>query len=125
MSCAEPFTAPGRHCFEVWMKDKKRKTAVGFLSERKTTEYMRDTPIGETFLSMGGAGWIHPHETAARKKYGEGDRVRVEANFDEKKVKFFVNSDFAGEADWDCDKAFPAISSDGGNCELEVTFPEN
>ena len=106
------------------MKDKKQRTAVGFLSERKTTEYMRDTPIGETFLSMGGAGWIHPHETAALKKYAEGDRVKVEVNFNDQIVKFYVNSEYAGEAEWKCDQAFPALSSDGGNCELEVTFSE-
>ncbi len=122
VSCEQPFTGPGTYSFEVFMKDKKAKTAVGFLSERKTTEYMRDTPIGEPFLSMGGAGWIHPHETPASKKYKEGDRVKVEVNFDAEVVKFYVNSDYAGEAAWTNDKAFPAISSDGGNVEMEVTF---
>ena len=104
------------------MKDKKRKTAVGFLSECKTTEYMRDTHIGEQHISFGGAGWIHPKEIAAQHKYTEGDRVKVEVDFDKGVVRFYVNSQYAGEDNWCGTVAYPSISVDGGPCELEVRF---
>ena len=115
-------TSPGKKSFEVFMKDKQVKTAVGFMSEGQTTEYMRDKPIGEVFVSMGGAGWIHPHETATRKKYSQGDRVKVEVDFELSVVRFYVNSEYAGEAVWEPKQALPAVSCDGGPCDLEVTF---
>ncbi|ELU16379.1 hypothetical protein CAPTEDRAFT_213595 [Capitella teleta] len=108
------FSAPGKHSFEVFMKDKKVKTAVGVLNEGKTTEYMRDDPIPENHVSFGGAGWIHPKEIAAGGKYTEGDRVKVEIDFTSQKIKFYVNGKFVGEDDWKESSAYPAISCDGG-----------
>ncbi len=122
MSCDQPFTAPGTHSFEVSMRNKPVKTAVGFLSENRTTEYMRDTPIGEYHISMGGAGWVHPKEIKAKHKYRQGDRVKVQVDFDKAKVMFYVNGEYAGEDDWPCKTAYPAISVDGGPCDLDVTF---
>ena len=86
------------------MKNKSVKTAVGFLCEGKTTEYMRDDPIGETHVSFGGAGWIHPKEIVATKKYTQGDRVKAEVDFDAGLVKFYVNDDFVGQDEWSCEK---------------------
>ena len=103
------------------MKIKKVKTAVGFLGDGNTTEYMRDTALSEPHISMGGAGWIHPKEIAANKKYAEGQKVKVEVNFDLKKVAFYVDGLFAGEDEWPHETAYPAISADGGFCELEYT----
>ena len=104
------------------MRDKKVKTAIGFLNEGKTTEYMRDDPISEIHVSFGGAGWIHPKELAAKAKYTEGDRVRAEVDFDEGKVKFYVNGEYVGEDEWKEATAYPAVSCNGGPCELDVTF---
>jgi len=121
----QPFTAPGTHSFEVFMKDKKVKTAIGYLSEGNTTEYMRDDPIGEVHVSMGGAGWIHPKEIAATHKYKEGDRVKVQVDFDKESVRFYVNNEFAGQDEWQGgNKAYPAVSFDGGPCELEISMDD-
>jgi hypothetical protein len=116
------FSSGGQHSFEVYMKDKHVKTAVGVLSEGKTTEYMRDDPIPETHVSFGGAGWIHPKEIAASGKYGQGDRVKVEVDFNAQKIKFYVNGSCVGEDEWKIPQSFPAVSFDGGPCEVEVSF---
>eukprot|EP00914_Ancora_sagittata_P018258 GHVO01036107.1.p1 GENE.GHVO01036107.1~~GHVO01036107.1.p1 ORF type:complete len:154 (+),score=22.46 GHVO01036107.1:158-619(+) len=116
------FSGPGKHSFEVFMKDKRVKTAVGVLNQGKTTEYMRDDPIPETHVSFGGAGWIHPKEISAGGKYAEGDRVKVEVDFTSQLIKFYVNGTFVGEDEWKEASAFPAVSCNGGPCELEVNF---
>ncbi|CAH1773335.1 unnamed protein product [Owenia fusiformis] len=122
--CDNPFTT-GTQYFEVFMKNKARKTAVGFLSNNNTTEYMRDKPIGQKFLSMGGAGLIHPLEISAGK-YTQGDMVKAEINFQEMLVKFYVNGNFCGDAPWEGGpQAYPAVSSDGGPNTLEVTFSDD
>ena len=119
------YLAPGTHSFEVFMKYKKVKTAIGYLSEGNTTEYMRDDPIGEVHVSMGGAGWIHPKEIAATHKYKEGDRVKVQVDFDKESVRFYVNNEFAGQDEWQGgNKAYPAVSFDGGPCELEISMDD-
>ena len=39
----------------------------------------------------GELGLIHPKEIEAASKYGQGDRVKVEVDFTEQRVKFYVN----------------------------------
>lgn len=104
------------------MTDKRRKTAVGVLSQAQTCEYMRDTPIGEPHLSYGGAGWIHPKEIKAGLTYGQGDSVKVEVDFDKSCVRFYVNEHFSGEDEWTEAVAYPAVSVDGGPCTVDVSF---
>eukprot|EP00293_Proteomonas_sulcata_P008073 CAMPEP_0184305672 /NCGR_PEP_ID=MMETSP1049-20130417/14888_1 /TAXON_ID=77928 /ORGANISM="Proteomonas sulcata, Strain CCMP704" /LENGTH=161 /DNA_ID=CAMNT_0026617787 /DNA_START=9 /DNA_END=494 /DNA_ORIENTATION=- len=124
VAARESVSAPGKYWFQVGMREKGIKTAVGFMSKGQTTEYMRDQSLaGEAHVSFGGAGWIHPKELKASLGYKEGDTVRAEVDFDQKKIRFFVNETLAGQDEWTHPEAFPAISVDtGGGAELDVTF---
>ena len=51
-----------------------------------------------------------------------GDRVKAEVDFNSKVIRFYVNGALAGEDAWQHTRAHPALSVDGGPCDLEVTF---
>eukprot|EP00955_Chlamydomonas_euryale_P038179 351017-Chlamydomonas_euryale.AAC.9 len=60
---------------------------------------------------------------ASSGRYGEGDTVRCELDFDAASVTFLVNGTRVGSAPWPHGaRAWPAISSEGGEvvCEVNV-----
>merc|ERR1711974_387937 len=69
------------YSMEVNMRKKKLKTALGIMAEGKSFEYLRTNPIGEDFVSFGGAGFMHPVEITTEKGYGQGDIVKVQVDF--------------------------------------------
>ena len=111
--------------YSVHMRLKEIKTAVGIMSQ-PSTAYMRTDPMpnGASFVSFGGAGWIHPKEIPTTKGYQAGHVVAVRINPSRDSLSFFVNDECVGNDVWHPqDNALPAISIDsGGVAELDVTF---
>jgi hypothetical protein len=87
---------------------------------------MRNKDVGETFVSFGGAGLIHPKEIRTTAGYSAGAHVRVELTADRRQVLFYVDGTMVGSDAWDPrDDAVPAISidsNDSGDSELDVRF---
>ena len=130
VTTSAPFRAPGCHAFEVAMPIKQARTAVGFVAQPLET-YLTPSytdPTGQPgqapagYVSMGGAGFIYPVSVAAGSRYGEGDTVRCEVDFDARTIAFFVNGEAAGGAvEWvHGDAAYPAISCEGGTVKCTV-----
>lgn len=129
VTTAAPFRAPGRHAFEVAMPIKQARTALGFTAQPLETYLTPSCTAGAGqpghaagYVSMGGAGFIYPASVASGSRYGEGDTVRCEVDFDARTVAFFVNGEAAGGAmEWvHGDSAYPAISSEGGTVKCAV-----
>ena len=129
VTTSAPFSAPGRHAFEVAMPIKQARTAVGFMAqplETYLTPSYTEAQAGG-YVSMGGAGFIYPASVASGSRYGEGDTVRCEVDFDARTIAFFVNGEAAGGAvEWvHGDAAYPAISSEGGTVKCMVRCISN
>ena len=50
-------------------------------TSKKIIIFFFRNPIGEDFVSFGGAGFIHPAEITSEKGYGQGDIVKVQVDF--------------------------------------------
>ena len=91
----------------------------------KKIKYFRD-PIGEDFVSFGGAGFIHPQEITCDKGYGQGDIVKVQIDFrkdPKERIEFFVNGNVVGVTGWNFEQAHFALSVDAnGEAEFDVKF---
>jgi hypothetical protein len=122
----DAYSDPHQCSFTVNFLTKGARTAVGFMSKGISREYMQVEPIGEEFVSFGGAGFLHPMESRARVGYREGDRVSCAVDFQAQKVRFCVNGALVGEAPWTSPEAFAAISIDRSDSQVDsdllVTF---
>merc|ERR1711977_435135 len=116
----------GKYSMEVTMRTKKLKTALGLMEKGKSFTYMRNDPIGEGFVSFGGAGWIHPQEVRTTRGYSQGDVVKVTLDFSKpvhERVEFSVNNKLVGVAPWTYDTVCFGLSVDAnGVADLGVTF---
>ena len=87
--------------------------------------FFRD-PIGEDFVSFGGAGFIHPEEIRSDKGYRQGDIVKVQIDFrkdPKERLSFFVNGDVVGVTGWNFEQAYFALSVDeNGEAGFDVKF---
>ena len=83
-------------------------------------------PIGEDFVSFGGAGFIHPAEITSEKGYGQGDIVKVQVDFRKnakERLEFLVNGKVVGVTSWSHEKAHFALSLDAnGEADFDVKF---
>ena len=83
-------------------------------------------PIGEDFVSFGGAGFIHPEEITSEKGYGQGDIVKVQVDFRKnakERLEFLVNGKVVGVTSWSHEKAYFALSLDAnGEADFDVKF---
>ncbi|KXZ44099.1 hypothetical protein GPECTOR_74g713 [Gonium pectorale] len=105
------------------MPKKGVRTAVGFLENPKSLEYMTPDYLRGGYVSYGGAGFIYPAKQMSRATYGEGDRIKCELCFDSKRVTFWVNGTEAGSAPWrGSAEAYPAISVFPGDLTCDVKF---
>ena len=126
VSTSMPFQAPGRHAFEVSMPQKEARTAIGLSADPMAT-YLTPSYSKQTkrYVSMGGAGFMYPSSRASGARYGEGDMVRVEIDFDcaPPSVTFLVNGAQAAVVAWEHgSSAYPCISSEGGTVICEFRF---
>jgi hypothetical protein len=76
----------------------------------------------ESFVSFGGAGFLHPMEASARMGYQQGDTVSCWVDFQAEMVCFAVNGEFVGEEAWKHPEAFPAISIDRSHLNMDSIF---
>ena len=87
--------------------------------------YFRN-PIGEDFVSFGGAGFIHPQEITTEKGYAQGDIVKVQIDFrkdPKERLEFLVNGKIVGTTSWSHEQAYFALSVDAnGEADFDVKF---
>ena len=83
-------------------------------------------PIGEDFVSFGGAGFIHPKEVPSDQGYGQGDIVKVQVDFQkspQERIEFLVNGKVVGVTGWSYEQAYFALSLDAnGEAEFDIKF---
>ena len=83
-------------------------------------------PIGEDFVSFGGAGFMHPQEITTEKGYGQGDKVKVQIDFrkpPKERIEFLVNEKVVGVTSWSHEQAYFALSVDAnGEADFDVKF---
>ena len=83
-------------------------------------------PIGEDFVSFGGAGFMHPQEITTEKGYGQGDKVKVQIDFrkpPKERIEFLVNEKVVGVTNWSHEQAYFALSVDAnGEADFDVKF---
>jgi hypothetical protein len=108
------------------MPIKDARTAIGYIfTKPPVSKYMTPDYInGQGYISMGGAGFIYPSKSRASSGYGKGDVVKVEIDWIQNSIRFYVNNNIVGTKNIDSsiDIAYPGISSEGGVVECIVSF---
>jgi len=117
--------------FSVLLEIKKQKTAIGLQFTKTPVKTYLTPTYSATFnnyISMGGAGFIYPGTRSSGSRYGEGDKVTIDLNWDTREATFSVNDRSVGtqkiDASINLDVAWPSISSEGGLVVCKVNTEE-